>query len=64
MLLPPFVTIVAPYQTADGPQRPIAERPFAAWTGITPSYFATMGMPMLAGRAFTAADDERAPLVA
>jgi len=63
MLLPPFVTIVAPYQTADGPQRPIAERPFAAWTGITPSYFATMGMPMLAGRAFTAADDERATLV-
>ena len=63
MLLPPFVSIVAPYQTADGPQRPIAERPFAAWTGITPSYFATMGMPMQAGRAFTAADDERAPLV-
>jgi putative ABC transport system permease protein len=63
MLLPPFVTIVAPYQTADGPQRPIAERSFAAWTGISPSYFATMGMPMLAGRTFTAADDERAPLV-
>ena len=63
MLLPPFVSIVAPYQTADGPQRPIAERPFAAWTGITPAFFATMGMPMLAGRAFTAADDERAPLV-
>jgi putative ABC transport system permease protein len=63
MLLPPFVSIVAPYQTADGPQRPIAERPFAAWTGITPAYFATMGMPILAGRAFTAADDERAPLV-
>src|SRR5262245_10231330 len=63
MLLPPLVTIVAPYQTADGPQRPIAERSFAAWTGITPSYFATMGMPMRAGRAFTAADDERAPLV-
>jgi predicted permease len=62
MLLPPLVTIVAPYQTADGPQRPLAERPFAAWTGITPSYFATMGIPLLAGRTFTAADDERAPL--
>jgi predicted permease len=63
MMLPPFVTIEAPYQTSDGPQRPIAERPFAAWTGITPAYFATMGIPLRAGRAFTAADDERAPLV-
>ena len=63
MMLPPLVTIEAPYQTADGPQRPLAERPFTAWTGITPSYFATMGIPLLAGRALTAADDERAPLV-
>jgi predicted permease len=64
MSLPPFVTVVAPYQLADGPQRPIAQRPFAAWTGVTPSYFATMGIPLLAGRALTAADDDRAPLVA
>jgi predicted permease len=63
MSLPPLVTIEAPYQTADGPQRPIAERPFTAWTGVTPSHFTTMGIPLLAGRAFTAADDERAPLV-
>jgi putative ABC transport system permease protein len=63
MSLPPLVTTEAPYQTADGPQRPIAERPFAAWTGITPSYFTTMGIPLLAGRGLTAADDERAPLV-
>jgi predicted permease len=63
MALPPLVTIEAPYQTADGPQRPIAERPFTAWTGVTPSHFTTMGIPLLAGRAFTAADDEPAPLV-
>jgi putative ABC transport system permease protein len=63
MSLPPFVTIVAPYLTADGPELPIAERPFTAWTGITPSYFATIGISLHAGRAITAADDERAPLV-
>ena len=64
MALPPFVMVVAPYQTADGPQKPFAERPVAAWTGITPSYFTTMGIPLLAGRMLTEADDERAPLVA
>jgi predicted permease len=62
MSLPPFVTIVAPYQKA-GEAEPLAQRPFAAWSGITPSYFSTMGIPLLAGRALTAADDERAPLV-
>jgi len=64
MSLPPAVTVVAPYQLADGPQRPIAQRPFAAWTGVTPSYFKAMAIPLLAGRGFTAADDDRAPLVA
>jgi len=63
MSLPPFVNVVAPYLTADGPELPFAQRPFAAWSGITPTYFRTMGIPLLAGRAFSEADDERAPLV-
>ena len=63
MSLPPTVNVVVPYLVGDGPQLPLAQRPFAAWSGISPSYFKTMGIPLLSGRTFTAADDERAPLV-
>jgi predicted permease len=63
MWLPPFADVMAPYLVADGPDLPLAQRPFTSWTGISPSYFATMGIPLLAGRTFTEADDERAPLV-
>src|SRR5262249_1833986 len=39
--------------------------PLSAWTNsVDDRYFATMDIAVLAGRAFTAADDEHAPLVA
>jgi putative ABC transport system permease protein len=41
----------------------IGERPVGQWSAITPDYFATMGIPILAGRAVSDDDTERSPLV-
>jgi predicted permease len=49
---------------ADGqPNVPPGQRPLAIWNGITPGYFQTYGVPLLRGRDFTWADDEKAPRV-
>jgi putative ABC transport system permease protein len=63
MALPPAMTTMAPYVTGDQPLVAIGERPVGQWSAITPEYFATMGIPILAGRAISAADTERSPLV-
>jgi putative ABC transport system permease protein len=40
-----------------------SERPSGFWRAVTPDYFRTMGIPLLAGRMFTAADTAQSPPV-
>jgi putative ABC transport system permease protein len=46
------------------PQLPVSQAPSAMPQQVTPGYFRTLGIPVLRGREFTAADDDDAPLVA
>jgi predicted permease len=48
----------------DGYEVPPEERPTVEYNEVGPDYFATMGIPLLSGREFTRADDERGALVA
>jgi len=63
MALPPTITTMAPYLTGDQPPVGIGQRPVAQWSAITPGYFATMGIPLLAGRVVTDRDTEQSLLV-
>ena len=63
MALPPAITTMAPYQIGDRPTVPIGDRPVGQWSAVTPEYFATLGIPIVGGRAFDARDSERSPLV-
>ncbi len=48
----------------DGYQPPLEEQPTVEYNEVGPEYFATMGIPLVSGREFTRADDEKAALVA
>jgi macrolide transport system ATP-binding/permease protein len=48
----------------DGYQPPPEEQPTVSYNEVGPEYFLTMGIPLVSGREFTRADDERAALVA
>jgi macrolide transport system ATP-binding/permease protein len=50
--------------TVDGYQPPPKEQPTVQYNEVGPDYFVTMGIPLLSGREFTRADDEKAALVA
>ena len=57
-----------PYSSAriavDGYQPAPDEQPAAEYNEVGPDYFRTMGIPLVAGREFTASDNETAPPVA
>src|SRR6202040_1686788 len=46
----------------DGYQPPADESPTAEYNEVGDSYLVTMGIPLVAGREFTRADDEKAAL--
>jgi predicted permease len=48
----------------DGYQPAPEEQPTAQYNEVGPDYFRTMGIPLVSGREFTRADDEKAALVA
>jgi len=48
----------------DGYQPPPEEEPTVEYNEVGPDYFATMGIPIVSGREFTRADDEKAAPVA
>ncbi len=48
----------------DGYQPPPEEQPTVQYNEVGPNYFSTMGIPLLSGREFTRADDEKSALVA
>jgi len=52
------------FEDATAPAAAPAERPSAATMSVTPAYFATFGIPVLAGRGVEEADGPGAPLVA
>ena len=48
----------------DGYQPPPEEQPTVEYNEVGPDYLATMGIPLMSGREFTRADNEKAALVA
>jgi predicted permease len=54
----------APYAVSEGAVPPLNERPLGLTMSVTPGYFATLRIPLVAGRDFTERDTNEAPLVA
>jgi putative ABC transport system permease protein len=60
-VLPLTSNVLAPYLAEGQPVVPIGQRPLAAWNSISPGYFKTLGIPLLRGRDFAWADDDKSP---
>ena len=54
----------APYALSEGAVPPLNERPLGLTMSVTPGYFATLAIPILAGRDFSERDTDAAQLVA
>jgi putative ABC transport system permease protein len=52
---------ITPMLPEGQPEVPLAQRPFIDIEAVSPTWFATMKVPLVAGRAFTDADDAQAP---
>ena len=61
--LPMGFRVLSPILADGQPNVPPGQRPLAIWNGATPGYFQTFGIPLLRGRDFTWADDDKAPRV-
>src|SRR5260370_40418497 len=48
----------------DGYQPPPEEQPIVEYNEVGPTYFTTMGIPLVSGREFVRTDDEKTALVA
>jgi predicted permease len=59
-----YVTYSSSPIAVDGYQPPPEESPTVEYNQVGPAYFATLGIPLVFGREFTVADDEKAALVA
>ena len=64
MNLPPEGSLFGPFQDAAEAPKPVGERPIAQWSSITPGYFRTMGIQLVAGRPFDDRDTAATPRVA
>ncbi len=54
---------VTPMLPQGQPAVPLAQRPFIDIEAVSPAWFATLRVPLMAGRTFTDADDAQAPKV-